>query len=112
MDAMDKHDDMDEMARLRSARRRVADRLDHLPATHDLQTLLKIAVRRWMAERGVRTLDDLDKTSDEAVKSLVKGFVRIVRQSRFDDENRRTWNRVAVFLGLDKPMEPRPRLRR
>ncbi len=108
----DRDDDRDGLARLRSASRRVADRLDKVPSTHDLQRCLTIDVRQWLASRGVTTLDDLDTTSDEAVKSLVRGLVRVVRQSRFDDQNRRTWNRVAVFLGLDHPMEPRPRLRR
>lgn len=108
----DRDDDRDDLARLRSARRRIADRLDNVPSTHDLRRCLTIDVRRWLASRGVKTLDDLDKTSDEAVKSLVKGLVRVVRESRFDDQNRRTWNRVAVFLGLDQPMKPRPRLRR
>jgi len=106
----DHDDDRDDRARLRSARRRVADRLDNLPATHDFQRMLKITVRRWMAARGVDTLDDL-KDADEAVKALVDQFIKVVRQSRFDDDNQRTWSRLAVFLGLDTPIAPRPRIR-
>lgn len=95
-------------ARERSARRRTLDLLENVPSTHDIDRCIVIGIRRWLANLGVETLDDIQDT-DGAARALIDRIVEAVRQSRFDTTNQRTRNRLWVRLGLEPPMHARPR---
>ncbi len=106
--------DREELARRRSARRRTLDMLECVPATHDVDRCIVIAVRRFLEARGVKKpgdLIDVDTSAarDPSAAALVDRIVEAIKESRFDIRNRRTRNRVWVRLGLAQPMQPRPR---
>ena len=76
--------DREELARRRSARRRTLDMLECVPATHDVDRCIVIAVRRFLEARGVKKpgdLIDVDTSAarDPSAAALVDRIVEAIK---------------------------------
>lgn len=98
----------EELARRRSERRRTLDLLENVPATHGVDRCVIVGVRRWLANAGIETVDDL-QDGDRSAASLIDRIIEVLKQSRYDTTNPRTQNCLWVRLGLEQPIAPRSR---